>query len=441
MRDRDKPLDDTAAFEPREIRQPGEAENLAARILEGEVFVLRQGLQTLGLFDDLVRSSLQGIRESLGNDIAAKIEHHGFDRIHEWVDPAELPRMTDAVYLSVAKNVRAMLQHIVGSVFPDEGRFYYEKSPNVRFHIPYELAVTHQKAFNVFAGSRGQGKITAHGPHRDSWVDCPDNVVNVWMAVGPVRRGNGLAIFVQDYDERLAFSNGYISPAQALHRPMTFDLEAGDIILFHSDHVHASELNITDSTRFAISHRITFSKPHFPYGHHHRYLHSGLAAGPLRWLAPLPANLQMSYVADRCRRLLWKARGINPGHSAQTSSGDEAGGKAGGTKIAEYSGADGSLTLADFPVGSIRAISKSVCVARISQDEFIAMNRRCPHAGGDLAGGWIAGGRPVCPMHNLSFDPNTGATACRSLPPLRVYEISIRGDRLYVNRPGAAPPG
>lgn len=430
-------MDASNSPQPTEISQPGEVEGLAGRILDGEVFILRRGLQTLGLLDDLIASSLEGIRESVGPDVAARASRDGFDRIHEWIDPADLPRMTDAVYLSVAKTVRSMLKHFVRQVFPGEGSYFFEKSPNVRFHIPYELAARHQSAFNRFAGSRGQGKITAHGPHRDSWVDCPDNVVNIWIAIGPVRRGNGLTIFAQDYRKRLAFRNGYIAPNQALHFPMAFDLEPGDAILFHSDHVHGSELNITDSTRFAISHRITFGKPRFPYGHYHHYLHAGLAAGPLWWLAQVPANLQLSYLTDRLRRLMWKAGLVESAGSKQASSGDEGGGESRGQEIVELSNHGGSIAIADLPIGAIRAVSKSVCVARLGEDEFVAMSRWCPHAGGDLACGWIAEARPVCPMHNLSFDPGTGVTACRALAPLKIYACSIQGNRLHVDIPEA----
>jgi len=426
------------SYEPIEISEPGEIKDLAGRILDGEVFILRRGLQKLKLFDDLMEFSLEGIRGSVGAEVAANARRHGLDQIHRWVDPEDLPGMTDAVYKSVAKRVRPIVDTFVSGVFPGRKNYYYEKSPNVRFHIPYRLAAGHQKAFNRFAGSRGQGKITAHGPHRDSWVDCPDNVVNIWMAIGPVRRGNGLTIFAADYRKQLAFENGYLASSQALSRPVTFDLEPGDAILFHSDHLHGSELNVTDSTRFAISNRITFSKPHFPYGHYHSYLHACLASGPLRWLAQTPANLQFSYFADRLRRLLHKIGIVKLAGSGQASSGDEAAGGGQKLNIVQPVDADGSFALADFPPGTIRAISESVCVARLGADEAVALSRRCTHAGGDLASGWIADARPVCPMHNLSYDPKTGSAACAALSSLRVYNCVIRGNRLHVDMHGSS---
>ena len=49
------------------------------------------------------------------------------------------------------------------------------------------------------------------------------------------------------------------------------------------------------------------------------------------------------------------------------------------------------------------------------------MSRFCPHAGADLADGFVDGGRIVCPWHNVPFDPDTGASPCPALKPLRRF--------------------
>jgi nitrite reductase/ring-hydroxylating ferredoxin subunit len=49
------------------------------------------------------------------------------------------------------------------------------------------------------------------------------------------------------------------------------------------------------------------------------------------------------------------------------------------------------------------------------------------------AGGWVAGGRPVCPLHNVSFGPKTGVSACAALHPLKTYSFEVRDDRLHVD--------
>lgn len=409
-----------------EIESVEKIDGLVQRILEGEVVVLRGGLQRLGLYETLVNASLAGIRKVVGEDVAKKVEAAGFERIHEWVRPEDIPAITDAAYREITAIAHLVLGRLIPDLFPDGGAYYFERSPNVRFHIPFDLAARQRREFDKFARKMGDGKITAHGPHRDPWVDCPANAINVWIAVGPVQRGNGLTIFKDDYRAKFEFKDGYVADGTPLHRPLNFDLQPGDAVLFHSNHLHGSELNRTNRTRYVVSYRITFGKPYYPHGHYHHYLHGGLAAGPLRWLAAIPQNLQWSFFAYQIDRLRYKitGRGKMSGRDASAAP---------TSSVPAPSFDKASIAIADLPIGSIRAVSKSVCVARLGNDHFAAVGRRCPHMGGDLTGGWIDDGKLVCPLHSLPFDPHTGASPCSSLSALRCYAHSIRDGRIHVD--------
>jgi nitrite reductase/ring-hydroxylating ferredoxin subunit len=407
-------------------------EGLARRVLAGEVVIVRRGLQQLGLYDKLAQSTLEGIRRSRGPEVAQQVERAGFDRIHEFVQPGDIPAVTDAVYEIVTANANEVLVKLVPGTFPGGGSYYFERSPNVRFHIPFDIAAAYRKQFDKFAQTHGQGKIAAHGPHRDPWVDCPDNVINVWIAIGPVRRGNGLTVFTQDYGTDFAFRDGYILPGAKLHQPINVELEPGDMVLFHSDHLHGSELNQTQSTRYVISYRVAFGKPHYPHGHYHFYQHVGLAKGPWRFFAGIPQNLQWSFVRYQFRRIGYKLAGR--GRMSGSDSGRTAGEPAPELDVP----GDGSIALADFPVGTIRPVSRTACIARLEEDRFAAVSRACPHAGGDLACGWIEDGRIVCPLHSLAFDPHTGASSCAALKALRTYPVEVRDGRVAVAPPTSA---
>jgi nitrite reductase/ring-hydroxylating ferredoxin subunit len=404
----------------------GEA-GLADRVLNGTVIVLRNGLQQLGLFEPLVAASLEGIRASLGEEVARRVESAGFERIHEIVSPTDIPRMTDTVYASVRALATRFLDTFVPRVFPGERGFYFEHSPNVRFHIPYDLAEPHRKQYDKFAKTHGQGKIAPHGPHRDSWLDCPDNAINLWIAVGPVVSGNGLSIFADDRDTQFSFRpNGEIAEGERMKPPLSFDLKPGDVLIFHSDALHASELNRTNATRFAISFRVTFGKPHFPRGHYHDYDHAGLARGGFRWLAGVPANLQWSYFAYQAKwlknklfgskRLAEKASPAKPGERPSPHQDSFV------------------IPLADLPVGTIRAVSSGIMVARMSEDQIVALSRRCPHKGADLTEGFVCDGEIVCPWHALHFDPETGASACKVLTPLRRYACDVKDNCVHISK-------
>ncbi len=401
-------------------------QGLAQRIVKGEVFVFRQALQAFDLYDMWKEAALRGITKSVGKEAADRAVKDGFHRIHEWIAAGDIPKMTDAVYDEIEVLAPEFLDRFMGGAFPDVSTFYYERTPNVRFHIPYDIAQAHRKAFNEFAKDHGQGKIAAHGPHRDSWLDCPSNGLNLWFAMGRVRPGNGLTIYPENYEGEYKFKrSGDIADGQKLNKTWTFDLFPGDVIMFHTDHVHGSALNRTDETRFAISCRLSVEKPIFPQLHYHDYVHSAWnRSSVLRPVAGIPAMMQPSYFrsfAIRVRNKLLPA--LAPGEPETAPA--EVIGTRNGDMI--------EVALSDVPVGSVHGVSAALCVARISEESVVALTRRCPHAGGDLANGWVDGGNVVCPWHNLPYDAASGASACKSLPKLKRVACEIRGDVIVID--------
>jgi nitrite reductase/ring-hydroxylating ferredoxin subunit len=392
-------------------------------LLRGQVIMLRGGLQQAALLKALVETSLEGIRNAAGPAIAERVERLGFDRIHDIVDSADIPPITEAVYQVMKRDAPGFLRRFVPVVFGVERPFYFEREPNVRFHIPYDRSVSRRQEYEQFARQRGQGKVTAHGPHRDSWLNCPDNAVNAWIAVGPVQLGNGLTFFPDTYGKRLAHtSRGEITREVNPGSPLNVEMRPGDILLFHGDQLHASELNRTDATRYVISFRLTFDKPHFPHGHFHHYMHSSLSEGPYRWLAELPANLQWSYVSFRARWASKKVFSLMKGSPAEETA-----------QIVSDDGNERLVsTLSDLPRGTIRPATHGVCVARLQDDRVVAFSRRCPHQGADLALGTLQANMIVCPWHNLAFDPATGASSCTSLHALKLVPAEVVGDRIVL---------
>lgn len=399
---------------------------IVEKILNGEVFVARKELQSFDLMGIMVEASLAGIAKSVGSEVAERVRQLGFERIHEVVPAADILKITDGVYEEMLRIAPHFLQSYIPKAFPEAKPLYFELYPNVRFHIPYALAADHRKTFEGF---RGEGKVVAHGPHRDSWLNCPDNGVNVWIAIGPVQQGNGLTIFKDDNHRKLSFKpTGDIADGEKLHKPLTFSLEPGDAIIFHTDHLHGSELNRTDQTRFVVSFRITFGKPRFPNGHSHEYVHAGLNNSFMKPLAKLPAKLQRSYALAVLKSVNKRAKSIikrrqprinDPHRVTRTAVDDE-------QQIV-------SLALSDVPVGTISGVTKNVCVARLSETECVAISRRCPHRGGDFSNGWIDNGQIVCPWHNLNFHPASGASPCAALPSLKRYACEVENGRILVD--------
>ncbi|MGV6847690.1 MAG: Rieske 2Fe-2S domain-containing protein [Marinibacterium sp.] len=394
------------------------------RVVAGEVVVVREALQAFDCMTMLEEAAYRGIEKSEGKEIAEKVRKDGFHRIHDHVSATRIPALTDMVYDEVRPLASQFLRRFVPGVFPGVTNYYYEETPNVRFHIPYDLAEAHKKAFNAFAKDHGQGKIAAHGPHRDSWLDCPSNGLNLWFAIGRIRPGNGLTVFPEDYEGDYKYqTSGNILDGEKLHKTYSFDLHPGDVVMFHTDHVHGSELNRLDETRFAISFRMSIEKPVFPNLHFHQYVYSGWEGMPIKAMSQLPAMAQPSYVRSFAERVRNK---LVPSMAPKEPAPDQP------EVVGRKDGDTIRLPLSAIEVGEVRGISAALCVARLSETEIAAVTRRCPHQGGDLANGWVDGGQIVCPWHNLPFNAGSGRSECKSLPALKVVRAEIAGDEIVV---------
>jgi 3-phenylpropionate/trans-cinnamate dioxygenase ferredoxin subunit len=73
-----------------------------------------------------------------------------------------------------------------------------------------------------------------------------------------------------------------------------------------------------------------------------------------------------------------------------------------------------------------------VAVAR-SGESYFALEDVCTHDGAPLTGGAIEGMEIICPRHGARFCLRTGeALAPPAYEPVRVYEIKVEGDHLWV---------
>ncbi len=401
--------------------------DLPNRLLNGEYFLVRNCLQELGLFDTLVNASYAGIKDKIGQDRAHKVMALGLDKIHKEVTAAEIPDLTDAVYDRMELKALEFLKKFVREMIGISGNFYFERTPNVRFHIPQDIAAPYLGEFRKFAKRHGDGKITPHRAHRDSWVDCPSNLINVWVAVGEVKTGNGLTIYPEAYDKNLKNAGPYISADENPGAAATFDMAPGDVLLFHGDHVHGSEINVTDSTRHVISFRVVLEKPHYAHGHYHHYAYSALAGGMLDIFAEVPQNLAWSYFDFRIRYVMQKILGLfgKKQKSAKVSAHASVKAQA---NAAQY----GPIPLAVLDDGMIHAYSENICVTKTSDNTITAFGRFCPHEGADLSKGVMQDGQVKCPWHNLGIDPKTGQSPCQSLKAIKSYPVEIKDGKVYV---------
>jgi nitrite reductase/ring-hydroxylating ferredoxin subunit len=365
------------------------AMRVLTRALDGDVFVLRRLLQQVGIHDRLIATCRAGI-EGSGCDTAAWSRAGArFEELHHHLPVGEMPRVTTAVQEALQAVYHDLLARLLRDGLGFDRALYVMKHPIPRFLLPHDATRTHRGEFQRYGDERGHGKITTLRPHRDSWFAESPRTINIWIAVGPVEIGNGLSIYPEHYGRPLAFvPDEGVTRTQAVGEPVNFALAPGDVVVFHADHLHASELNRTDRTRHVVSFRVQTSR-------------SSLAMRSTDRLRSFhPSRPFFARVVDPAARRIGRLLQAVPRRDHPSSP--------------------PSPTATTPAGGTIRIVSEELCAVELRGGERREFARRCPHQGADLALGYVKDGRIVCPWHNLPFDLATGKSPCETVPPLRL---------------------
>ena len=160
---------------------------LRKRIRNGEIFIARKLLQRIDLLEDMQNTSFEAIRRVAGAEVADEVARDGLQHIHRYTDIEQIAAITNTIYELAQPKTKSWASTIAGHLLDGQHSYYFEKTPNIRFITPYDYMVKGLKKLEQFTKEHGGGKMTPHPPHRDSWVDCPDNLINVWIALGPKR--------------------------------------------------------------------------------------------------------------------------------------------------------------------------------------------------------------------------------------------------------------
>ncbi|WP_462265395.1 Rieske (2Fe-2S) protein [Mucilaginibacter sp.] len=94
-----------------------------------------------------------------------------------------------------------------------------------------------------------------------------------------------------------------------------------------------------------------------------------------------------------------------------------------------------TASIADRQVLNVKAEGKSLCLVRAGNIYF-ATQLRCPHAGGDLSGGWCEQGKLVCPLHRYSYDLQTGKGSSGQGDYINIYAVKTESGKIFVEVKG-----
>jgi nitrite reductase/ring-hydroxylating ferredoxin subunit len=398
-----------------EVERQCSIDSVIPRTLAGELIIVRRGMQDLELFDQTVDLVINSIEAVCGLEVAAAVKNDGVEKIHLHVGLDQV----EAVYAKARVELALKMPAVTAKTFEKLGvseDFFIHNASLIRLMMPFDVMKSKQKEFK-----KHLGKLTLHGPHHDHYQNVPINAINTWTAVGRVDSNNGMLIYPEVWGKNLPIENGEVRHDQYLGKPVALDMDPGDILIFHSNHMHASRINSTDDTRIVLTNRICLDKPQYPD-----------AARPQKYFlsSAFPADIDLATLFSRKGFVGNKRKHLKTGLSKAVH---KMATKVGLDFIKYPTETSNAISLEPVDInqlaktlsdGDIAVIDDKTCAAKIDR-KVISFGRQCPHQGADLALGFIEDGQVFCPHHGLKLCLKTGEASCSSIKNLKVEELKI----------------
>lgn len=87
---------------------------------------------------------------------------------------------------------------------------------------------------------------------------------------------------------------------------------------------------------------------------------------------------------------------------------------------------------------TVEVAGRAVALFRLPEGIF-AIDNSCPHRGGPLGSGDLAGHLIYCPLHAWSFDVRTGNSPSHPMARVMTFAVRVREGRIEVSDEGRLP--
>lgn len=301
------------SFYSRRVAPPRTADtvDLSLReVLNGRIVIVAGWLRRHGWLESIRRETFTALAEATSACTARLVANGGLEQLHTVVTPAQAATARSILENRLRPIATRIALAFAANLSPQRSPVYLGHHSGVRIMLPEQTIATHRTAFEELTGF-----MVPHDLHRDSSYNTGVNSINLWMAISRVRKGNGLLVFPDAYrpDARhLASSTGLTDP---VGEPLRFEMEPGDILLFAGDHLHSSEPNTTDETRYVLTKRLSLGAPRYnPRGSGWvPYYDTRLLGTALHPLASLRSRASAGYARNLARTIRSRVIGTRAG--------------------------------------------------------------------------------------------------------------------------------
>ena len=391
---------------------------------QGEVLNFQSVLKKLGYYSKIKDLTLSVIQGEVSTRLADRVKIEGFEKLHLFLNGEQIERVNEKLTQAVKPIVSRLVKSFVRDILGYSSNLYIDSLPVVRFFVPHDIYIENQSRF-----SKWPGYLKIQGPHHDTWFDHATAGLNMWMAMGRVSKGNGLLIYPEVWGKTIAHDGHRQMPkSQYLGRPRNFELGRGDLLFFHGEHLHASELNVTTETRYVLTTRFVLKRPKFKEVQQwHPWAASDLVNTKHERFATWHSYFSLGWLKHflwAVTRKIQKLMGVRSIKEGSHKRHYEEGSKRRSNDM------ERPFEVTGLQNHELKAISNKVCVLK-KEDKLFAFSRYCPHEGADLSKGYYAGGKIFCPWHGLCFDPEKGTQPCSKIKNLTTYPLEQTSSQIY----------
>lgn len=271
-------------------------------VLAGRIVIVAHWLRRHGGLEEVRRETFGALADATSPGTAQEVERRGLERLHTVVTPAQVSVARTLLETRLRPIATEIALAFAASLSRQRSPIYLGHHSGIRIMLPEQAIGAHRAEFEELTGF-----MAPHDLHRDSWYNTGVNSINLWMAVSRVRKGNGLLVFPDAYRRgtrrHSGFPTGSTHLADPVGKPINFEMEPGDILLFAGDHLHSSEPNTTDETRYVLTKRLSLGAPRYnPRGSGWMpYYDTRLLGTALQPLASLRSRASAGYARNLAR--------------------------------------------------------------------------------------------------------------------------------------------
>ncbi|MBS7742857.1 MAG: nitrite reductase small subunit NirD [Chelatococcus sp.] len=91
--------------------------------------------------------------------------------------------------------------------------------------------------------------------------------------------------------------------------------------------------------------------------------------------------------------------------------------------------------ISDIPLRGARCVATpqgKIAVFRTFENQFFAIEDRCPHKGGPLSQGIVHGAAVTCPLHSWVISLETGKALGADEGSVRTVPLKVEGEQLFI---------